>query len=145
MRADFYLLSHGTVEAALPRIARAVRGADERLLVVSEDTEQLARLDRALWQELPEEFLAHGMAGEPHARRQPLLLSESCAPENGARFIAFVDGKWRDEAFAFERAFLFFDESTIDAARSTWRVLGGREDVERRFWKQDGGRWIEGP
>ena len=46
---------------------------------------------------------------------------------------------------ALERVFLFFDNRTIDAARGTWRMLGEREDIERHFWKQEGGRWVEGP
>jgi DNA polymerase-3 subunit chi len=145
MRVDFYLLSKDTVEAALPRIAKSVKGAGERLLVVSDDAAQLAALDKALWEQFPEDFLAHGRAGEVHAARQPLLLGETCVAENEARFVAFADGKWRDEAFAFERAFLFFDTRTIDAARGTWRMLGDREGVERHFWKQEGGRWAEGP
>ena len=145
MRVDFHLLSSGTVEAALPRIARSVKGAGERLLVVSDDAEQLAALDKALWEQFPEDFLAHGRAGEAHAARQPLLLGETCAAENAASFVAFADGQWRDEGFDFERAFLFFDNRTLDAARGTWRMLGEREDVERHFWKQEGGRWVEGP
>ena len=130
MRVDFYLLSKDTVEAALPRIAKSVKGAGERLLVVSEDAGQLAALDKA---------------GEAHAARQPLLLGDRCTAENDARFVAFADGTWRDEAFGFERAFLFVDSRTIDAARGTWRMLGERDDVERHFWKQEGGRWVEGP
>jgi len=145
VRVDFYLLSKDSVEAALPRIAKSVKGAGERLLVVSDDPDQLAALDRALWEQFPEDFLAHGKAGESHAARQPLLLGESCTAENDARFVAFADGRWRDAGFGFERAFLFFDNRTIDAARGTWRMLGEGEDVERHFWKQDGGRWIEGP
>jgi DNA polymerase-3 subunit chi len=145
VQVDFYLLSKDTVETALPRIARSVKGAGERLLVVSDDDQQLAALDKALWEQFPEDFLAHGKAGEAHAARQPLLLGAACDAENGARMIAFADGVWRDEAFGFERAFLFFDNRTIDAARGTWRMLGERDDVERRFWKQEGGRWIEGP
>jgi len=145
MQVDFYLLSKDTVETALPRIAKSVKSTGERLLVVSDDAAQLAALDKALWEQFPEDFLAHGKAGEPHAARQPLLLGGSCTAENDARMIAFADGVWRDEAFGFERAFLFFDNRTIDAARGTWRMLGEREDVERRFWKQEGGRWIEGP
>ena len=145
MRVDFYLLSRDPVEAALPRIARSVKGAGERLLVVSGDEDQRAALDRALWEQFPEDFLAHGHAGEPHAERQPLLLSAQCEPANGAKHVAFADGLWRDEALGFERAFLFFDEGTIDAARGTWRMLGEREDIDRRFWKQEGGRWVEGP
>ena len=145
MRVDFYLLSHGTVETALPRVARSVNAAGERLLVVSDDEDQLAALDKALWEHFPEDFLAHGKTGEAHAARQPLLLGQTCAAENEARFVAFSDGRWRDEGFGFERAFLFFDNRTIDAARGTWRMLGEREDVERHFWKQEGGRWVEGP
>ena len=145
MRVDFYLLSHGMVEAALPRIAKSVKGAGERLLVVSDDAEQLAALDKALWEQFPEDFLAHGKAGEAHAARQPLLLGETCAAENAASFVAFADGQWRDEGFGFERAFLFFDNRTLDAARGTWRMLGERDAVERHFWKQEGARWVEGP
>ena len=145
MRVDFYLLSHGTVDAALPRVAKSVKGAGERLLVVSDDDAQLAALDKALWEQFPEDFLAHGRAGERHSARQPLLLGQTCAAETEARFVAFADGVWRDEGFAFERAFLFFDDRTLDAARGTWRMLGERDGIERRFWKQEGGRWVEGP
>ena len=74
MRVDFYLLSHGTVEAALPRIARSAKGAGERLLVVSDDSEQLAALDKALWEQFPEDFLAHGKAREAHAARQRVAV-----------------------------------------------------------------------
>ncbi len=145
MRVDFYQLSRDPVEKALPAIARAVKRAGERLLVVCADADRLAELDRALWEDAPEEFLAHGRADAPHASRQPLLLSADCAPANQARYIAFADGVWRDEAFGFERAFLLFDQGTIDGARQCWRMLGEREGAERHFWKQDGGRWVVGP
>jgi DNA polymerase III subunit chi len=145
VRVDFYLLSRDPLEKALPQIARSVKKVGQRLLVVSGDEGQRAALDRALWEYHPEDFLAHGHAGEPHEARQPLLLSDACHAPNGARLIAFTDGVWRDEAFAFERALLFFDQNTIDNARGTWRMLGNREDVDRRFWKQEGGRWVEGP
>jgi DNA polymerase III subunit chi len=145
MRVDFYLLSRDPVGAALPAIARAALRAGERMLVVSADSDQLATLDRALWEHQPEEFLAHGMADNRHAERQPLLLSDRCEAANGARFIALADGRWREAALGFQRAFLFFDARTIDDARATWRTLAKREDVEKHFWKQEGGRWIEGP
>jgi DNA polymerase-3 subunit chi len=145
MQVDFYLLSKDTVESALPRIAKSVKGAGERMLVVAAEPDHLAALDRALWEQLPEEFLAHGHAGEAHATKQPFLLSQDCEAANGAKFIALADGTWRDEALAFERTFLFFDQRKIDEARGTWRMLGERDDVERRFWKQEGGRWVEGP
>jgi len=145
VRVDFYLLAHGTVEQALPQIAKRVKDAGQRMLVVSADVAQLVAIDAALWEQYPADFLAHGVAGEADAARQPLLLSDGCDPENGARFIALADGQWRDEALDYDRAFLFFDGSTIDGARGCWRMLGTRPDTERHFWKQDGGRWVEGP
>ena len=144
MRVDFYLLSRDPVELALPRIARSVKSAGKRLLVVSGDSEQRAAIDSALWEQFPEDFLAHGNAGQAHAERQPVLLADNCSAENGATFAALADGSWRDEAFGFERVFLFFDRSTIDDARSCWRMLGERDDVVRHFRKQEGGRWVEG-
>ncbi len=145
MRVDFYQLSRDPVEWVVPLIARATRAAGERLLVVSGDGDALERIDHALWDRLPEAFLAHGRADQPHAARQPILLSDRLELGNGARYIALADGLWRDEAEGFARAFLLFGDAELDGARACWRMLGGREDVERRFWKQDGGKWREGP
>jgi len=114
-------------------------------VVVSSDSVQLERISGGLWTRLPETFLAHGRAGGEHDERQPILLSETPAPANGARYLALADGAWRDEADQFERVFLFFDGATIDGARGSWRMLGTREEVERHFWKQEGGKWVEGP
>jgi DNA polymerase III subunit chi len=145
MRVDFYQLSRDPVEAALPLIARATLAAGERLVVVSTDAAQLDRIGNGLWTRLPETFLAHGKAGGVHDARQPILLAELPEPANGARYLALADGKWRDEGDTFERVFLLFGAATIDRARGTWRMLGTGEGVERHFWKQEGGRWVEGP
>ncbi len=76
---------------------------------------------------------------------QPILLAGSCEAANGARMIALADGQWRDEALQFERAFYFFDEASIDDARTSWRTLSKAEGITPRFWKQDGGKWRQGP
>ena len=145
VRVDFYHLSRDPAEAALPLIARATLKAGERLLVVSADDAQLGRIGEALWAKLPESFLAHGKAGEAQAERQPILLSGETEPANGARFLAIADGVWREGEVPFARIFLMFDETTLQGARDCWRMLGVREEVERKFWKQDGGNWVEGP
>jgi DNA polymerase-3 subunit chi len=145
MRVDFYQLSRDPAEAALPLIARATLQAGERLLVVSADEAQLGRIDELLWTRLPDGFLAHGRAGGQHDARQPILLSADTAPTNAARFLALADGTWRDPGDAFTRVFFLFDDATLQGARDCWRMLGTRDGIERRFWKQDGGKWVEGP
>ena len=145
VRVDFYQLSRDPAEVALPLIARAALNAGERLLVVSGDEGQLGRIGDMLWARLPDSFLAHGRAGSPHDARQPILLSDSPEPANGASFMAIADGVWREGAEPFVRTFYMFDDSTPQAARDCWRALGTRDGVERKFWKQQGGKWVEGP
>ncbi len=141
-RLGFYLSGAQPVERVLPLIARAAKGQGQRMLVVAEDREILDRLDKALWEFSPEDFLAHGRADAPHAERQPLLLSTDCAAPNGATLIALADGRWREDAERFDRALLFFDEAGRAEARQTWRRFDGREDIAREFHELEGGKWV---
>lgn len=143
MRVDFYQLTSDPAEQVLPLIAQRTLAAGERLLVVSGDSAQLARTGDALWTRLPDSFLANGHAADPHAARQPILLSPTPDPVNGARFMALADGVWREGAF--DRVFYLFPPGRIDDARGCWRMLGTREGVERRYWRQEQGKWKEGP
>ena len=148
MRVDFYQLSRDPAELVLPALAQGTLKAGERLLVVSEDAGQLERISEALWTRVPESFLAHGMAGGEHDARQPILLSHEPVPANGARYLALADGVWREMAEGFDspvRVFLLFPPERIDDARGCWRMLGKREGVERKYWRQEGGKWLEGP
>jgi DNA polymerase-3 subunit chi len=142
MRLGFYLSGAQPVERVLPLIARAAKGQGQRMLVVAADEEMLERLDKALWELFPEDFLAHGRAGAAHAERQPVLLSTRCEPANGARLIALADGQWREEAERFDRALLFFDEAGRAAARQTWRLFDQREEVTREFHELEDGKWV---
>ena len=145
MRVDFYQLSRDPVEQVLPQIAARVLDEGQRLLVVSAHTDQLSRISAGLWAAGPESFLANDHADAPLPDVQPILLSSACDPVNGASRVALVDGTFRDEALRFDRAFYFFDGETIEAARASWRALSKRDEIETFFWRQDGGRWRQGP
>lgn len=142
LRVDFYQVSRDPAEAVLALLARNTLAAGERLLVVSEDAAVLDRVGPALW-DRPGEFLANGRVGGPDDARQPILLSGTIDPANGARFVALADGVWREEALGFDRAFLLFDEATLQSARETWKKLAAHDGLERHFWKQDGGKWVK--
>ena len=147
-RVDFYRLTRDPVERVLPAIATRILGNGDRLLVVAASAMQRQAIDAALWALQPASFLPHGNAGSPDEAIEPVLLAGTfdAAPPNGASHVALADGEWREEALAFDRTFLLFDNSRIDDARATWRALAAREDVDNRFWKQDeNGRWSEGP
>ncbi len=144
MRVDFYHLAASPLDRVLPAIAQKVIDGGGRLVIVSGDDAQRAALDRALWTFAPESFLPHAQAGGDTDADQPVLIAASSEAVNGARNAALVDGRWRDEALTFDRAFHFFDEDSVVAARAAWKALADRDDVERQYWKQDeNGRWAQ--
>ena len=143
MQVDFYQLTRDPAEKILPVIAQRVLDDDGRLLIVSDDSAQLDAISSALWTAKADSFLAHSMAGEGEDALQPILLSDNVEALNAARFVVIADGNWRPIEKDFDRIFYLFPPSHTDNARAAWRNLS--EGVERRYWKQDGGKWVQGP
>lgn len=142
MQVDFYHLTRQPLDRVLPQIAEKVLAAGNRLLIVVEDADERARLDRHLWTYSPDSFLPHAQLGAGDDAAQPVLLAPDINAANGARNIALADGLWRPSALDFDRAFHIFDEARIADARAAWKMLKGRDGVEPRYWKQnDAGRW----
>ena len=143
MKIDFYQLGSVAPEQVIASVAEKLLALDERLLVVAEDEALLARLDRVLWDQGPASFLPHGLAGQADDARQPVLLSTTADAPNRARNLLIADGRWREAALNFDRAFYLFDGATLDEARSAWRSVGSRGEVERRYWAHEGGKWTQ--
>jgi DNA polymerase-3 subunit chi len=141
VKVDFYQLAETPAEQVIANLAEKVLSADGRLLVIAGDEGFLARLDRMLWDQGPASFIPHGLAGGPDDARQPVLLSTSPDAPNQARNLLIADGQWRDSALGYERCFYLFDANSLKGARLAWKLLAGREGVERRYWAQVEGRW----
>ena len=143
MQVDFYQLAGTPVEQVIATLAEKVLEADGRLLIVAGDEVQLARLDRLLWDQAASSFLPHAVAGGADDARQPILLSTSPDAPNQARNMLIADGLWREAALTYDRTFYLFDGATLEGARLAWKLLAGREGVERRYWAREGGRWVK--
>ena len=143
MQVDFYQLVAIPAEQVIATLAEKVLETDGRLLIVAEDEAQLARLDRMLWNQGAVSFLPHGIAGGADDARQPILLSSSPDAPNQARNMLIADGQWREAALTYDRSFYLFDEDTLEGARLAWKLLAGREGVERRYWAREGGKWVK--
>lgn len=141
MRVDFYQLGGAPLDQVIATLAGKLLGEEGRLLIVAEDEGLLARLDRLLWDAGETSFLPHALAGGADDARQPILLSTTPDAPNRARNLLIADGEWREAALAFDRAFYLFDEDTLPGARLAWKLLSGREGVERHYWAREDGRW----
>jgi DNA polymerase-3 subunit chi len=141
MQVDFYQLGSTALEQVIASIALKLLGEKKRVLIVAEDERLIGRLDRMLWDQGTTSFLPHAVAGGSDDSRQPILLGSETDAPNLARNIVIADGHWRDAALTYERAFYLFDAATLEGARLAWKLLAGREGVERRYWAQVDGRW----
>ena len=143
MQVDFYQLAGTPAEQVIATLAEKVLEADGRLLIVAEDEAQLVRLDRQLWDQGATSFLPHGVAGGAEDARQPILLSTSPDAPNQARNLLIADGLWREAALTYDRSFYLFEDDTLADARLAWKLLAGREGVERRYWAREAGKWVK--
>jgi DNA polymerase III subunit chi len=143
MRVDFYQLGEATVEGVVASVGQRLTGEGQRLLVVADDGALLARLDRLLWDQGAASFIPHGLAGGNDDSAQPILLSSGSDAPNRARNLLIADGLWREAALGYDRAFYLFDADSLEAARLAWKLLAGREGVERHYWGHEDGRWVK--
>jgi DNA polymerase III subunit chi len=143
VQVDFYQLAGIPAEQVIADIAEKVLNTDERLLIIAEDGAYLAKLDRILWDEGAGSFLPHGLAGGADDARQPILLSSSPDAPNQARNMLIADGIWREAALTYDRSFYLFEDATLEGARLAWKLLSGREGIERRYWAREGNRWAK--
>jgi DNA polymerase-3 subunit chi len=72
-----------------------------------------------------------------------VLLSTSPDAPNLARNMLIADGQWRDSALSYDRSFFLFDGGRLEGARAAWKSLRDRDGVERRYWAQVDGKWVQ--
>jgi DNA polymerase III subunit chi len=143
VRVDFYQLGAAQPDGIIANISGKLLDEGQRLLIVAGDDSLLARLDRQLWDQGGASFLPHGQADGADDSAQPVLLSTGTDAPNLARNILIADGEWREAALGYDRAFYLFDTATLEGARLAWKLLAGRNGVERYYWANEDGKWVK--
>ncbi|MEM6972314.1 MAG: DNA polymerase III subunit chi [Pseudomonadota bacterium] len=142
----FYHLTDTALEAVLPvMLTRAVeRGWRSELR--GRDPAFMETLNRTLWKAGGDGFLPHGLVTEPHAERQPVLLTTGPAGD-GRDALFLIDRAPYEpaEMVGFTRAAVLFDghdDAAVGEAREAWRatVSAGLTAI---YWAQDDGRWVK--
>lgn len=140
----FYHLERSTLDQVLPGLLEKTLQRGWRALVRGAVAHRLDGIDEHLWTYRDDSFLPHGQASEPHAARQPILLSESDENLNGAQALFIVDETELGATEGYERCFIIFDgrnEQALQHARERWRTLKAA-NANLAYWKQtDEGRW----
>ncbi len=144
----FYHLQRRPLEAVLPVLLERCIERGWRSLVLAGSKERMEALNAHLWTYRDDSFLPHGIAGEPQAELQPILLTAAfdaadSAP-NSANVLFLVDGAASGRMAEFDRTVDLFDgndAAALEAARERYRrARDAGYDVT--YWQQDAnGAW----
>lgn len=142
----FYHLERTSLDRALPELLEKTLAKGWRAVVRARDRDRLEHLDGWLWSFRDESFLPHGLAEEPHAERQPILLTTGFETKNAAQALFLIDDADPGPLESFERCIFLFDgqdEAALAAARARWKTFkqGG---TPVSYWKQnERGGWVK--
>lgn len=135
----FYHCTRAPAGSVAVQLAAKAHARGLRLLVIG-SADRLEALDRALWVADPQSFLPHAIAGGPHDAHQPILLSQTPEPLNGARLLMVLASGLPAGFGSFDRVLNLFDDGSEahERARIDWKALGSRDNVQRSYWRQAG-------
>lgn len=138
VEALFYHLTESRLEDALPPLLEKSLERGWRVSVHLGSEERCAALDAHLWTFRENSFLPHGSEQAARPERQPVLLTLSPQPANGATVRFVVDGTDVPALDGVERLVMMFDghdQSQLEAARAQWKTLkaGGHTLT---YWQQ---------
>ena len=143
MQVDFYQLGGTPPEQVIASLAEKLLGEDGRLLIVA-GGRGAARAARP-------HAVGPGAGELPAAR--PRRRHRRCAPADPAvdqPRCAQPRPQHADRRRRVARGgadlrprFYLFDAATLEGARLAWKLLAGREGVERRYWAQEDGKWVQ--
>jgi DNA polymerase-3 subunit chi len=140
----FYHLERTSLDQALPELLEKTLARGWRALVRSTAPERVEHLDGWLWSYRDDAFLPHGVATEPMAERQPILITTAMGNANRADALFLIDGAEPGDLAGYQRCVLLFDgrdEAAVAAARTSWSAFR-RAGAEVSYWKQGGeGGW----
>ena len=140
----FYQLERSTLDQVLPELLDRTLQRGWRARVRVADADQRREIDEQLWTWREDSFLAHGMADDDHAGRQPILLTADSENLNRSQALFIVDQSDMNRNEEFERCFIIFDgrdEAALATARARWKALKD-QGANLAYWKQsEAGRW----
>jgi DNA polymerase-3 subunit chi len=140
----FYHLERQPLVRVLPILLERTLERGWRAVVQAGSAERLEALDAELWIYAPDSFLPHGLARDPDAERQPVLLTTAEDNPNGAALRFLVDGAAVSVHRGYVRIVHLFDGNdaeAVEAARKQWRIAK-TEGCSLAYWQQDAnGRW----
>lgn len=144
---SFYHLTASTRDEAMPKLLEKVLESGSRAVLIAGDKAEQDHFDNLLWSVGGTRLIPHDISGGEDDSIQPVLISTSEENNNKADFLVITGSKGGDYYNSFDRTLYIFngnDSSELDFARSRWKELKSKSDLEMKYYFQnDKGNWQE--
>lgn len=134
----FYHLERSSLDQVLPDLLDKTLKKGWRAVIRTGAPDRLEHLDGWLWSFRDESFLPHGLADEPFAEHQPVLLTTRLDTPNAAQALFLIDGAEAGDLSPHERCIVLFDgrdEAALAQARGRWKSFKA-EGRPISYWRQ---------
>jgi DNA polymerase-3 subunit chi len=139
----FYHLERTPLDQALPELLEKTLQRGWKALVRTTSPQRAEHFDGRLWTYADDSFLPHGLASEPEAARQPVLITTADDNLNAAQVLFLIDGAEEDRFEGYLRCIDLFDgsdEHAVAAARARWKVARSL-GLAVTYWRQGERGW----
>jgi DNA polymerase-3 subunit chi len=139
----FYHLERTGLDQALPELLEKTLARGWKAVVRTPEPQRVEHLDSWLWSYRDESFLPHGVAAEPAAARQPILITTGSENPNGADALFLIDGAEAGDLAGYARCVVLFDgadEGQLKRARAQWTAVKAK-GFAASYWKQQARGW----
>jgi len=136
---NFYQYEGLLVQSLAPIVLKILE-EKKKVLIFSEDERQLKELDNSLWSYGRNKFIPHITIFDKgfDLIRQPVLLTNKEENSNCANYLIFLSETKQDFISNFDRAFYFYDNSSLDSANKLSQELSPKNS-----YKKEGGKWVK--
>lgn len=139
----FYHLERTGLDQALPELLEKTLQRGWKAVVRTGEAQRIEHLDGWLWSYRDDSFLPHAPADEPHAARQPILITTGFENPNAADALFLIDGAEPGELAGYARCVVLFDgadEAQLKLARSQWTQAKAK-GLNASYWRQQARGW----
>ena len=123
-RVDFYVLqagSRGNRYTLAVRLAEKAWHAGHRILIATENREDLQHMNRLLWTFRDQNFIPHGILGEAEPSLNPVLVTDGKDPADEHDVLINLRTEIPDYFSRFERVAEYVDQEQVQLCRDHYR------------------------
>lgn len=140
----FYHIQTSPMDGVLPKLLEKIISKGHKVILKTDNTDQVKHFNNLLWTYHPDSFLPHGALSDSNPELQPIWITSGIENPNDADVLVLINGSTFKEISDFKLCCEVFDDSNsklVEKARDNWRSYK-KSGFNVSYWQQNSeGNW----